>query len=40
METVLCRHCESKEVTIKIDGNSYTTFKCGECDKSFTLKNN
>lgn len=40
METVLCRHCENKEIVIKIDGKSFTTFVCKKCDKQFTLKNN
>ena len=40
MNTVLCSHCDSEEVSIKFDGKDYTTFKCSECDKHFTLKNN
>lgn len=39
METVICSHCDKKEVIIKIDGKAYTTFMCKGCGKYFTLKN-
>lgn len=40
MNIVACDHCGSIEVSIRFDGLAYTTFKCNECDKHFTLRNN
>lgn len=34
-----CPFCCDEEVTIKIDGKFYTTLKCMNCEKQFTLEN-
>lgn len=38
-KAIECPFCCEEETTIKIDGISYTTLKCMNCEKLFTLEN-